>query len=445
MRPFDIPSLHPSRTRATQGGSKEEKNPFLVKYGPEMGTPTVSVKPKVERNKWLWWIDFWSAFLSFSAFWTAIIFASDHPRGLSGTSRFAKGVIPIWKENVLVVATNLTGIDERRNDKALELLQSIDHLDSSLKNFCNASRELYREKRLWSNATYEGTAFIHPAGSFNPWVLLLCVFALSFAFQFSRLKQTSDRVQERNGNIQAGIPTGWRYIELFVFNFDKYLANYDPLRPDYWRWLEYTLTSPLQVVLIAVSVFLKERSQIASLAGLQAGHVLLGFMNEKHIDKFYKNAIKGKPGKMLWVRLLFQMGISWALFSIVWAILIGRFNLQFSNLSDCEYATDMPWQVYVVVWGQFTLFLLFGLAQTWQVWWCLYVNDKSLFPVISKTDSTMVDVSESDMIQLIENRRAQRWGTMSMVYSVLSVTAKTLLEFGFIALVLARERMIPNA
>ena len=37
------------------------------------------------------------------------------------------------------------------------------------------------------------------------------------------------------------------------------------------------------------------------------------------------------------------------------------------------------------------------------------------------------------------------WGTMSMVYSVLSVTAKTLLEFGFIALVLARERMIPNA
>ena len=433
MRPFDIPSLHPSRTRATHGGSKEEKNPFLVKYGfPDAPGQTSAEKPKVERNKWLWWVDFWSAFLSFSAFWTALIFASYPPRGLSGTSRFAKGVIPIWKENVLVVATNLTGIDERRNEKALELLQSIDHLDSSLKNFCNASRELYREKRLWSNATYEGTAFIHPAGSFNPWVLLLCVFALSFAFQFSRLKQLQD-VSEL-GSVQR-----------FVFRFNKYLANYEPLRPDYWRWLEYTLTSPLQVVLIAVSVMLKERSQIASLAGLQAGHVLLGFMNEKHIDKFYKNAAKGKKGEMLWVRLLFQMGISWALFSIVWAILIGRFNLQFSNLSDCEYATDMPWQVYVVVWGQFTLFLLFGLAQTWQVWWCLYVKDKSLFQKVDPTENQLSGIDGGVVKQSIEERRAQRWGTMSMVYSVLSVTAKTLLEFGFIALVLARERMIPNA
>lgn len=439
MRPFDIPSLHPSRTRATHGGSKEEKNPFLVKYGfPDAPGQTSAEKPKVERNKWLWWVDFWSAFLSFGAFWTALIFASYPPRGLSGTSRFTKGVIPIWKENVLVVATNLTGIDERRNEKALELLQSIDHLDSSLKNFCNASRELYREKRLWSNATYEGTAFIHPAGSFNPWVLLLCVFALSFAFQFSRLKQTGERKEERK-------KTGWRNIEVFVFYFDDYLANYDPLRPDYWRWLEYTLTSPLQVVLIAVSVMLKERSQIASLAGLQAGHVLLGFMNEKHIDKFYKKAAKGKKGEKLWVRLLFQMGISWALFSIVWAILIGRFNLQFSNLSDCEYATDMPWQVYVVVWGQFTLFLLFGLAQTWQVWWCLYVKDKSLFQNVDPTENQLSGIDGGEVKQSIEERRAQRWGTMSMVYSVLSVTAKTLLEFGFIALVLARERMIPNA
>ena len=30
---------------------------------------------------------------------------------------------------------------------------------------------------------------------------------------------------------------------------------------------------------------------------------------EKHIDKFYKKAIKGKKGEKLWVRLLFQMGI----------------------------------------------------------------------------------------------------------------------------------------
>ena len=276
-------------------------------------------------------------------------------------------------------------------------------------------------------------------------VLLLCVFALSFAFQFSRLKQTKERKNERQKNIDDGNPTGWRYIEVFVFNFDKYLANYEPLRPDYWRWLEYTLTSPLQVVLIAASVMLKERSQLASLAGLQAGHVLLGFMNEKHIDKFYKNAIKGKKGEMLWVRLLFQMGISWALFSIVWAILIGRFNLQFSNLSDCEYATDMPWQVYVVVWGQFTLFLLFGLAQTWQVWWCLYVKDKQLFRKDKETSQKIAEITHEDVSHEIEIRRAQRWGTMSMVYSVLSVTAKTLLEFGFIALVLARERMIPNA
>ena len=46
-------------------------------------------------------------------------------------------------------------------------------------------------------------------------------------------------------------------------------------------------------------------------------------------------------------------------------------------------------------------------------------------------------------VKTIKTLRQKRWDTVAFRYSFLSVTAKTLLEYGFIALVLAREEMTP--
>ena len=103
---------------------------------------------------------------------------------------------------------------------------------------------------------YVGSAIIEPAawpGTVRPWYLLIWIFLVSIVFQGSRaLNNDKDR----------------RRIE-----------RYDPLKPDYWRWVEYALTSPFQVFLIATSVMIGERSQLLSLMGLQGALVMIGFAN----------------------------------------------------------------------------------------------------------------------------------------------------------------------
>jgi hypothetical protein len=57
-------------------------------------------------------------------------------------------------------------------------------------------------------------------------------------------------------------------------------TDYDPETPDYTRWLEYALTSPVQVFLVAVNVGLTQDELLWMLMGTQALLMLLGYLVE---------------------------------------------------------------------------------------------------------------------------------------------------------------------
>ena len=198
---------------------------------------------------------------------------------------------------------------------------------------------------------------------------------------------------------------------------------YEPYKPDFWRWAEYTLTAPLQIILIANSTLIIERSVVFNLVAAQVGLVLLGYVNELNLDKVWKRCKKTDHWELnifcAAAKLAFSLIASWFVFVTMWWTIIARFDRQWQNGKDCEFEDTMPDAVRFIVWSQALLFGSFGLVQTGQVIYSTYILGYK---------------REMPRNELIVKRYAM-WFEVSRYYSVLSVCAKTILEYGFIALV----------
>jgi hypothetical protein len=331
-----------------------------------------------KRRRRLQVLDYTSAVLSCFGFWFAVIYS------IIESNPFQK--VELWDANLLIShnASFISGLND---------------FSDTVQDFCPKSdRNLAVMTRKYNEAEYTGTVIFHKGTAASgplfthmmPWVCLYFILIISCWFQLLRGLQ---------------------------------FRNYNPKKPDFWRWVEYALTSPLQIYLVAYSVTIVDRVSIFNLMGLQAALVLIGFMNEKHINKIWKayersgktsiNLTKGYySGKSLisGVRLLFLMFMSWIFFFIIWSSIITRFNTQVDNGNDCLFQDKMPIYVVYLVWSQAVLFGTFGLVQTFQV-------------LIMLSPSTFFNTKE-DM-----------WFTVTYCYSILSVVSKTVLEGLFIAVV----------
>lgn len=433
MRAFDVPSMHPSRTRG-KGSivSTGERNPFLVKMG---GNDTVeagekkymdSEEGKGTRSR-IRNLDRVSSWISLANLIVAIGFGFNwfglaNPKD-SNVLRF-KRYTPLWKENMFVVPP--------ATEKGVAVYDAFQSLETSLDGFCEKRTvTLHYENRTWDDKGYIGSVVIEPAWSFSPWGVLIWIFLVSFVFQGARYESSEPNAdgyqrfhnESSDNEISDNTFNLWEWWDYFKYN---------PLRPDFWRWLEYALTAPFQILLIATSVFIGNEATLWNLMGLQGALVLLGYLNEKRIDSFYKRAIKRDQAvsekstyKGYKLAILYMSCL--VFFGLIWATIIIRFERQFTNLKDCDYAgAKMPPEVHFIVWSQMILFASFGVVQGLQIW--TMRGDLQDFQV--ETPKTV-----------IAQKRAERWATAALRYSFLSITAKTVLEVGFIALVYARERM----
>lgn len=274
--------------------------------------------------------------------------------------------------------------------------------DALAQQYCHkdpASYALPRLGRTWNDTRYECSVLTRKADGFDLWLALRLVFAISLLFQWGR---------------------AWAA----TYSRDDGTKLYNPHKADFWRWWEYALTSSIQTAIIALSFFIGSRSEVLCLAGLQGALCLLGFAIEKRIDKLYKYKIKGgsdnesKPenaskSNFKVAKLLILFTAAWSFFAIIWSILLDRFDRQRDASTDCRMGSSMPDAVTFIVWGEFFLFLSFGLAQTWHVFRALY--------------QTAYYTGEELM-----QRRIALWYWVAVRYSVLSIVAKTILEIGLL-------------
>ena len=265
-------------------------------------------------------------------------------------------------------------------------------------------RERYMPPRLgrtWDGTRYECSVLAQQAPGFDLWSALRLVFLISLVFQWGRAWLGT---KTNNHHASTTYPDAVKW--------------YDPHKPDFWRWWEYALTSSIQTAIIALSFFLGNRDEVLCLAALQAALCLLGFVIEKRIDKLYKAKIKPthaeNPYKTAFkvAKLLILLTAAWSFFVIIWYILLARFDRGVQGSNDCDYGNTMPDAVYFIVYGQLVLFLLFGIAQTVHVGVALI--------------HTMIPVRN------IAKHRIKTWYWMAVVYSLLSIIAKTILEIGLL-------------
>jgi len=203
---------------------------------------------------------------------------------------------------------------------------------------------------------------------------------------------------------------------------------YNPEKgPEFSRWLEYFFTSPLQVLIVSSSFGFATVDALIGQSGMQAALVLLGYSIEQQIKKIYKRRSgKTRENKKfehslaplvadirLWVYLLF----AWALHVAIWGIpgvtgfgIGGKYDLLQKQLETCvhtEPKLTIPDAVTWIYWLQYSFFTLFGIVCSFHVIWAEFSD------------------GSKDTIK-------RQWKTISILYAILSVSAKTALEAGLV-------------
>jgi len=213
---------------------------------------------------------------------------------------------------------------------------------------------------------------------------------------------------------------------------------YNPQKgPEFSRWLEYFFTSPVQILIVSSSFGFATVDSLLGQSGMQAALVLLGYNIEQQIKKIYKRKTgkkqDKKPSKFehmlagfvadirLWVYLFF----AWTLHVAIWGIpgvtgfgIGGKYNLLQKQLEACVHPTQkINDAVTWIYWLQYVFFTLFGIVCSFHVFWAKFsFNSNDL-----RDDQTQIEQLTKD-----------QWKSISCLYGILSVSAKTALEAGLV-------------
>ena len=164
-----------------------------------------------------------------------------------------------------------------------------------------------------------------------------------------------------------------------------------------FRWIEYSITATIMLVVIALSSGVFDLEAQAFIAACSIGTMLLGYVVEKLLY-IYKTSEEYKNVCVLGAKLSTRIG--WFLLLVAYGV-IARFFVS----AAIDAGKKMPKFVWVIVISMFLLYSGFGVIQR---------NDmRKSFK--SKRDKWTTD-------QLLQNGRE-----LEMRYSVLSIIAKTVL------------------
>jgi len=265
----------------------------------------------------------------------------------------------------------------------------------------------FQQKLEWGNNSFTGTLFAVDTGmSYKPWVMLHWVLICSFLFQGARFLAYCEHDEAHEGVLFQYVPSSG---------------------PDFWRWVEYALTSPLQTIIIAGSFYMREIVLLTLMAGLQGALMLLGYVIEVEIQTLCLEKIAAWQAGAYRIRgmtvktfvcqckLFFLFSCAYACHAIVWVILITKFQMQAQANSDCQNPSKMPPEIIIVIGLECLLFSLFGVVLTLQA--ISVARAPSLDPFVVQS----------------------LWRRVSGWYSVLSLSAKLVLEWGFIVLLVQTD------
>jgi hypothetical protein len=314
-----------------------------------------------------------------------------------------------WKISlVLVVVTIFFFLFMNKHDQAVRLMQNT-LVISTNKDFINAARlwQVQHDQHFSTHNKPEFTIALQQ----SHWIKQHHVVA-------------SHTVEAKLGVFGAMLPLWpfilWIYSWSFICQWIRSKEHgklYKPWKgPEFSRWLEYLLTSPVQILVVSMSFQFVVLDTLLGLFGMQAALVLLGYSVEQQIKKTYKRQQK-KFEKIEGMhhllnplckdmRLFVYLFVCWLLHVCIWGfprILPWGVGGLYQRLKDMNAYEDqqMPVWIEAIFWSQFLSFTTFGIVCTTQA-----VFASSLKSSNAKTE----------------------WLKYSKIYSILSVTSKLLLD-----------------
>lgn len=283
------------------------------------------------------------------------------------------------------------------NNVTKSLRQGITNYKSEVDNFCiekkRVGSELFLIQKEWGGIEYVVSYINYSDICYHAFYLLLFIFIISLCCQLYRTICYTEYEPEDTENI---------------------FGNYTPSSgPQLMRWMEYALTTPMEIVLIASSVFISDFTILLLLALLQTSLMLLGYLIECIIDRMENSDQKKQTRRAIvdtYVACIIFF-VACVFHAVIWSVVFSRFYQQADFYANCPVGSDpmhppkIPDIVPVIIWTQFVMFTLFGIVQLIHLYLAMY----TYYPPI--------------------------WEPVALAYSILSVTSKTLLGVFFIAYV----------
>jgi len=128
--------------------------------------------------------------------------------------------------------------------------------------------------------------------------------------------------------------------------------------------------------------------------------------------------MKPQPSKSVFLcecKLVFLLLSSYVCHVIIWTILIVKFQIQAHALLDCQNPSRMPREIVIIIMLECLLFTMFGIVLIVQ-------TIKAIF-----------------RSSLTPDHMQHTWNNVAAWYTALSLTAKLVLEWGFISMLAAAD------
>jgi len=166
---------------------------------------------------------------------------------------------------------------------------------------------------------------------------------------------------------------------------------------------------------------------MALMAALQGALVVSGYAIEMEIQALYaetialwqsqapRKTIQSKNALLIQIKLVFLLLCAYLCHTIIWAILITKFRVLEQALIDCQNPSVMPPEIVIIIVLECALFSMFGIVLTVQALKAMFIT------------------------QITPEYTHLQWANVSTWYTVLSLSAKLILEWGFIQLLASAD------
>jgi hypothetical protein len=143
-------------------------------------------------------------------------------------------------------------------------------------------------------------------------------------------------------------------------------------KPDFARWLEYTLTSPLQIIVIGSTVYMRNAEQLLLISTLQGALTLCGWTLETLVYHLQITAMEAGKGSLDFLRVLSRLTAVFAgavyVHCVIWVTIFAALRAHEENLVSCDYGiAKLPAIIKRIVVVQCVCFSLFAVPLVVQV------------------------------------------------------------------------------